>query len=218
MRGPDGVSYPCTRHLSRHHPPERIVYAGTASDDNPCGAGLLRVRSTMTLRPWTARQRSRSTRAAVGHRAKRRSRAVQVDGTIVWIGWKFFWRGPANLFQQPSASQPQHRLVRDLPSTRRTDPDERESCALQASRPSRYVSRTTFIEAPSVSLPARTSDRVMRRIECQQREFRSQFVEYIAAGGQGRGVRWCPARALTMCSPCALHTPPRGPITTAEPS
>ena len=40
MRGPDGVSYPCTGIYRDITPPERIVYAGTASDDNPCGAGL----------------------------------------------------------------------------------------------------------------------------------------------------------------------------------
>ena len=40
MRGPDGTIYPCTgvyREIAR---PERIVYAGTGNDDEPCGGGL----------------------------------------------------------------------------------------------------------------------------------------------------------------------------------
>lgn len=40
MRGPDGVTYPCTGIYREIVPPERIVYAATTADDNPCGAGL----------------------------------------------------------------------------------------------------------------------------------------------------------------------------------
>jgi uncharacterized protein YndB with AHSA1/START domain len=48
LRGPDGVSYPCTGIYRDITPPERIVYAGTASDDNPCSAGLP-ARSLVTM-------------------------------------------------------------------------------------------------------------------------------------------------------------------------
>ncbi len=52
LRGPDGVSYPCTGIYRDLTPPERIVYAGTANDDNPCGAGLPpRSVVTMTFAP-----------------------------------------------------------------------------------------------------------------------------------------------------------------------
>lgn len=40
MRGPDGAVYPCTAVYREIVPPERIVYAATTADDNPCGAGL----------------------------------------------------------------------------------------------------------------------------------------------------------------------------------
>ncbi len=40
MRGPDGSTYPCTGIYREIVPPERIVYAGKASDDHPCGGGL----------------------------------------------------------------------------------------------------------------------------------------------------------------------------------
>jgi len=40
MRGPDGKTYPCTGTYREIVPPERIVYASTASDENPCGGGL----------------------------------------------------------------------------------------------------------------------------------------------------------------------------------
>lgn len=40
LRGPDGMSHPCTGVYREIVPPERIVYAGTGDDDNPCGAGL----------------------------------------------------------------------------------------------------------------------------------------------------------------------------------
>jgi uncharacterized protein YndB with AHSA1/START domain len=40
MRGPDGATYPCTGVYREIDPPERLVYAGTAEDDNPCGGGL----------------------------------------------------------------------------------------------------------------------------------------------------------------------------------
>jgi uncharacterized protein YndB with AHSA1/START domain len=40
MRGPNGTTYPCTGIYREIVAPERIVYAATTSDDNPCGAGL----------------------------------------------------------------------------------------------------------------------------------------------------------------------------------
>ena len=40
LRGPDGAIYPCTGIYREIAPPDRLVYAGTADDDNPCGAGL----------------------------------------------------------------------------------------------------------------------------------------------------------------------------------
>lgn len=40
MRGPDGTIYPCSGIYREIVEPERIVYAGTADDDNPCGGGL----------------------------------------------------------------------------------------------------------------------------------------------------------------------------------
>jgi uncharacterized protein YndB with AHSA1/START domain len=40
MRGPDGIVYPCTGIYREIVPPERIVYAATTADDNPCGGGL----------------------------------------------------------------------------------------------------------------------------------------------------------------------------------
>ena len=40
MRGPDGAIYPCSGIYREIVPPERIVYAGTAADDNACGGGL----------------------------------------------------------------------------------------------------------------------------------------------------------------------------------
>ena len=40
MRGPDGAVYPCTGIYREIVPPERIVYAATTADDNPCGGGL----------------------------------------------------------------------------------------------------------------------------------------------------------------------------------
>ena len=40
MRGPDGTAYPCTGIYREIVPPERLVYAATTGDDNPCGGGL----------------------------------------------------------------------------------------------------------------------------------------------------------------------------------
>ena len=40
MRGPDGAVYPCTGVYREIVPPERLVYAATTADDNPCGGGL----------------------------------------------------------------------------------------------------------------------------------------------------------------------------------
>ncbi len=40
MRGPDGAVYPCTGVYREIVPPERIAYAGTGGDDEPCGGGL----------------------------------------------------------------------------------------------------------------------------------------------------------------------------------
>jgi uncharacterized protein YndB with AHSA1/START domain len=40
MRGPDGTVYPCTGTYREIVPPERLVYAATTADDNPCGGGL----------------------------------------------------------------------------------------------------------------------------------------------------------------------------------
>lgn len=40
MRGPDGTLYPCTGTYREIKPPEKIVYAATTTDDNPCGGGL----------------------------------------------------------------------------------------------------------------------------------------------------------------------------------
>ena len=40
MRGPGGEVYHCTGVYREIAPPECIVYAGTAEDDNPCGGGL----------------------------------------------------------------------------------------------------------------------------------------------------------------------------------
>jgi uncharacterized protein YndB with AHSA1/START domain len=48
MQGADGAIYPCTGVYREIVPPERIVYAGTATDDNPCGGGLP-PRSLVTL-------------------------------------------------------------------------------------------------------------------------------------------------------------------------
>jgi uncharacterized protein YndB with AHSA1/START domain len=40
VQGPDGKVYPATGVYREIVPPERIVYAATTADDNPCGAGL----------------------------------------------------------------------------------------------------------------------------------------------------------------------------------
>ena len=40
MRGPDGAVYPCTGVYREIVPPERLVFASTTADDNPCGGGL----------------------------------------------------------------------------------------------------------------------------------------------------------------------------------
>jgi uncharacterized protein YndB with AHSA1/START domain len=40
MRGPDGTVYPCTGIYREIVPPQRLVYASTTADDNPCGGGL----------------------------------------------------------------------------------------------------------------------------------------------------------------------------------
>ena len=40
MRAPDGATYPCSGIYREIVPPERIVYAGTGDDGNPCGGGL----------------------------------------------------------------------------------------------------------------------------------------------------------------------------------
>jgi uncharacterized protein YndB with AHSA1/START domain len=40
MQGPDGTVYPCTGTYREIVPPERLVYAATTADDNPCGGGL----------------------------------------------------------------------------------------------------------------------------------------------------------------------------------
>jgi uncharacterized protein YndB with AHSA1/START domain len=40
VQGPDGTVYPATGVYREIVPPERIVYAATTTDDNPCGAGL----------------------------------------------------------------------------------------------------------------------------------------------------------------------------------
>ena len=49
VRGPDGRIYPATGVYREIVPPERLVYAATTTDDNPCGAGLP-PRSIVTLR------------------------------------------------------------------------------------------------------------------------------------------------------------------------
>jgi uncharacterized protein YndB with AHSA1/START domain len=49
VQGPDGKIYPATGIYREIAPPERIVYAATTADDNPCGAGLP-PRSIVTLR------------------------------------------------------------------------------------------------------------------------------------------------------------------------
>jgi uncharacterized protein YndB with AHSA1/START domain len=49
VEGPDGNIYPATGVYREISPPERIVYAATTADDNPCGAGLP-PRSIVTLR------------------------------------------------------------------------------------------------------------------------------------------------------------------------
>ena len=48
MRGDDGAVYSCTGTYRELVPPERIVYAATTADDNPCGGGLP-PRSVVTL-------------------------------------------------------------------------------------------------------------------------------------------------------------------------
>ncbi len=58
MVGPDGTIYPCIGIYREIVPPERIVYAGTGNDDEPCGGGLP-PRSLVTM-----------TFAAEGHRTK----------------------------------------------------------------------------------------------------------------------------------------------------
>jgi uncharacterized protein YndB with AHSA1/START domain len=40
MRGEDGTLYSCTGTYREIVPPEKIVYAATTADDNPCGGGL----------------------------------------------------------------------------------------------------------------------------------------------------------------------------------
>jgi uncharacterized protein YndB with AHSA1/START domain len=40
VQGPDGTVYPATGAYREIVPPERIVYAATTADENPCGAGL----------------------------------------------------------------------------------------------------------------------------------------------------------------------------------
>jgi uncharacterized protein YndB with AHSA1/START domain len=40
LSGPDGRSWPCRGTYREIMKPERIVYAGIADEDNPCGAGL----------------------------------------------------------------------------------------------------------------------------------------------------------------------------------
>jgi uncharacterized protein YndB with AHSA1/START domain len=40
MRGEDGTLYSCTGTYREIVPPEKIVYASTTADDNPCGGGL----------------------------------------------------------------------------------------------------------------------------------------------------------------------------------
>lgn len=49
MQGPDGTVYPCSGIYREIVPPERIVYAATTADDNPCGGGLP-PRSIVTIR------------------------------------------------------------------------------------------------------------------------------------------------------------------------
>jgi uncharacterized protein YndB with AHSA1/START domain len=49
VQGPDGKIYPASGIYREIAPPERIVYAATTADDNPCGAGLP-PRSIVTLR------------------------------------------------------------------------------------------------------------------------------------------------------------------------
>lgn len=48
VEGPDGTIYPATGIYREITPPERLVYAATTADDNPCGAGLP-PRSIVTL-------------------------------------------------------------------------------------------------------------------------------------------------------------------------
>jgi uncharacterized protein YndB with AHSA1/START domain len=58
MRGPDGAVYPCTGIYREIVPPERIVYAGTGKDDEPCGGGLPpRSLVTMTFEAQGSRTR-----------------------------------------------------------------------------------------------------------------------------------------------------------------
>ena len=69
MRGPDGTVYPCTGIYREIVPPERIVYAATTADDNPCGGGLP-PRSVVTI-----------TFAAIGGKTKITIRALLASRT-----------------------------------------------------------------------------------------------------------------------------------------
>jgi uncharacterized protein YndB with AHSA1/START domain len=48
MLGPDGRSWPCKGSYREITPPDRIVIAGEAADDHPCGGGLP-PRATITV-------------------------------------------------------------------------------------------------------------------------------------------------------------------------
>ena len=60
MSGPDSAVYSCTGTYREIVPPERIVYAATTTDDNPCGAGLP-PRSIVTLTFTTVGQKTKLT-------------------------------------------------------------------------------------------------------------------------------------------------------------
>lgn len=99
MRGPDDAIYSCTGTYREIVPPERIVYAATTADDNPCGAGLP-PRSVVTL-----------TFAMVGQKTKLTVHAqlesVAARDAAIAGGFSAGWNDAFDRIEEMLASPPQ---------------------------------------------------------------------------------------------------------------
>jgi uncharacterized protein YndB with AHSA1/START domain len=83
MRGEDGTLYSCTGTYLEIVPPERIVYAATTADDNPCGGGLP-PRSLVTISFEALGDKTRITIHAALQTAADREAAIAGGFSMGW--------------------------------------------------------------------------------------------------------------------------------------